>query len=54
MYADDPGISRELDCIDDFWVGSNAVFINDFLVDSKLCVVTIPVPATELNCVDDF
>jgi len=29
----------DMDCVDDFWVGNDAIFVNDFLVNNKLCVM---------------
>jgi hypothetical protein len=44
----------KLCCVDDFWVGSDSVFINDFWVSCKPYALTILVSAVKLCCVDDF
>jgi hypothetical protein len=44
-----------MDCGDDFWVGSDSVFINDFYINSGACALMISVSAANqiplLNCV---
>jgi hypothetical protein len=39
---------------DDFWTGSNSVFINDFIVRSSLGELKISASAVELGSDDDF
>ena len=41
-------------CVDDFWVGSDSVFINDFLVSSRLYALMISASIVEMCCIDDF
>jgi hypothetical protein len=44
----------ELGYVNDFWVGINSVFVNDFCVDNKICALTISALAVELGCIDQF
>jgi len=42
----------ELGYVDDFWVGSDSVFINDFYINSRTCALIISASAVELGCID--
>jgi len=39
---------------DDFWIGSNSVFINDFFVRSSLGALKILAPTVDLGSNDDL
>jgi hypothetical protein len=44
----------KLYCFNDFWIGSDSVFINNFWVSRKLYALMISASAVKLCCVDDF
>ena len=49
-----PASTVKLCCVDDLWIGSNSIFINDFWVNCEPCTLMISTSAVKLCCVDDF
>ena len=52
-FVDDFNVSRRIMSHDEFWVGSDSVFINYFGINRRMYVLMNSTSAAELDCADD-
>jgi len=52
--ADDSSVNRGIGSLDDFRVGNDSVFVNDFGINSRMCALMNSTSAVEQDRTDDF
>jgi len=52
--ANDSSVNRGIGPLDDFRVGNDSVFVNDFGINSRMCALMNSTSAVEQDRADDF